>query len=717
MNRSNLTKKDIFKNRLYFSLIILLTGVIVIMGILQKVHTSSPFINNDNEAVEDITAVSDYYDEAATIKKATAARDNVEPVAIRIETAQVASYESIIDFFEVMDQYRNEVRALSATGAAYDTALEKIIGRFISYFESAGVIFTADIAEGVLRDVNNTSYDSYKTIVRTGFSEIMDEYLYAANLDTYRAKFAAGIIDNISDDYLIRLTNIVKDYFIQVNSKVDAEATELLKAQVYEDVIRNSPVVYLKGSVLFEKGEALDPADIRVLIEMGIITSGSDIYMYFGAAALFIICMLAYFASRKICGSIVRFAPKSVLILVLLFIIVFVPALLVKSEYYMYLPFFLLPMMVAIILSDKVAYVFTCPMAIFYCYVVGGDMVYLAILFIGSIAGIYIVRNTNARVRLALSGLLLGLINCAVYISYMLLMTDITLFMPYSELLALMVSSLTSALICLAFLPVFEAFFNIVTPFKLMELSAPSRPLLKRLMVEAPGTYHHSLMVGNLAEEGADAIGANGLLARVGAYYHDIGKLNRPAFFGENQSSKTGNPHNTMTPQLSATIITSHTTEGAELARQAKLPPSIRDIIQEHHGTTQVQYFYHKAQSISDEPVVDDDYRYSGPKPRTKESACVMLADACEATIRSLETDNIIEIEKTIRKVIKNKRDDGQFDQCDLTLKDLDEILFAFMKVFTGYFHQRVKYPVENEKKPAEPVKAMESEDDDENSN
>ena len=140
-------------------------------------------------------------------------------------------------------------------------------------------------------------------------------------------------------------------------------------------------------------------------------------------------------------------------------------------------------------------------------------------------------------------------------------------------------------------------------------------------------------MVGNLAEEAAEAIGANGLLARVGAYYHDVGKLNRPAFFGENQSSKTGNPHNTMTPQLSATIITSHTNEGVDLAKQAKLPPSIRDIIQEHHGTTQVQYFYHKAQSVSDEPIMEEDYRYSGPKPRTKESACVMLADSCEATI------------------------------------------------------------------------------------
>jgi putative nucleotidyltransferase with HDIG domain len=226
-----------------------------------------------------------------------------------------------------------------------------------------------------------------------------------------------------------------------------------------------------------------------------------------------------------------------------------------------------------------------------------------------------------------------------------------------------------------------------------MELASPTKPLLKRLMMEAPGTYHHSLMVGNLAEEAAEAIGANGLLARVGAYYHDIGKLNRPAFFGENQSSKTGNPHNTITPQLSATIITGHTTEGADLAKQAKLPPSIRDIIVEHHGTTLVEYFYHKAKNASDEPVIEEDFRYSGPKPRTKESACVMLADACEATIRSMENTNIIEIEKTIRRVAKTKRDDGQFDQCDLTLKELDEILFAFMKVFTGYFHKRIKYP------------------------
>ena len=175
-----------------------------------------------------------------------------------------------------------------------------------------------------------------------------------------------------------------------------------------------------------------------------------------------------------------------------------------------------------------------------------------------------------------------------------------------------------------------------------------------------------------------------------------------------------------MTPQLSATIITSHTTEGLELAKQAKLPPSIRDIIVEHHGTTKVQYFYHKAQSMSDEPVSEDDYRYNGPKPRTKESACVMLADACEATIRSMETANIIEIERTIRNIIKSKRDDGQFDQCDLTLKDLDEILFAFMKVFTGYFHQREKYPTSLESDiyaQAQPVPTEEDEKEEDSGN
>lgn len=698
MSRSKINKRDLLKNRLYNVLILLLAAIIAVLGIFQKVSDTGHMITSDNVASTDIVASYDYYDKEATLSKAEAAKQAVEPIAVRISTASVALYENIIGFFDVTDVYRGQVKGLSMTSPQYNTALNSLINQYTSIFYSLGVDIPNNLARAILRDVNDTTYDSYKTVIRSKFAEFMDDYIHEDNLIEYQEKFVTLVNESVTDSNLNELTDILKNYFVKVNSRIDQIATLMEKERVYQDVIDNSPVVVFAGSVLYEKGDKLQSDDIKTLSEMGVIKVANELYMYIGAAVLFIMCILASLASKKICGHTMKLQPKSIFILVLLFFMVYIPALFVPSEYYMYIPYFILPMMLAILISDNTSYVFSCPMAVFYCYIVGGDIVYLTILLLGSIATIYIVRNTSARIRLAISGIALGVINMVIYMAYMLITTDITINMPYTQLIALFISSMGAALLCLGLLPVFEAFFNIVTPFKLMELASPTKPLLKRLMIEAPGTYHHSLMVGNLAEEAAEAIGANGLLSRVGAYYHDVGKLNRPAFFGENQSSKTGNPHNTMTPQLSATIITSHTNEGVDLAKQAKLPPSIRDIIQEHHGTTQVQYFYHKAQSVSDEPIMEEDYRYSGPKPRTKESACVMLADSCEATIRSMETTNIIEIEKTIRKVIKSKRDDGQFDQCDLTLKDLDEILFAFMKVFTGYFHQRVKYPNQTDK-------------------
>jgi putative nucleotidyltransferase with HDIG domain len=692
MNKTKAAKRDLFKTKLYSIVILLLAIMVALLGILQKVSDAGHLIDRHNIATTDIVASHDYYDKEATIAKANKAKDSVEPIAVRINSSQVALYENIFTFFDVTNRYREKTEQLFLTSQQYNAEIDGLVKQYTGMLPSS-INISHNLAKAILQDVNSTSYDSYKTVIRAQFSVFMDKYIFYENLAQHQEEFEVAVNQSVTDNNLKELTNVLKSYLIQINSRIDTGATEKERQRVYDDVITNSPVLIMEGTVLYQKGEKLENEDILALYERGVIAASDEMYMYIGAVALFLLCLLASFASVKIYGQTVRLNPKSIFIMVILFFMVYIPALYIPHEYYMYIPYFLLPMMLSILVSDNISFIFSGPMAIFYCYIVGGDLIYLAILLIGSIATIYFVRKTSARIRLAISGIALGVINVALYMSYKLITSDVTISIPYPEIIALFVASVVSSLLCLGLLPVFEVFFNIVTPFKLMELASPTKPLLKRLMMEAPGTYHHSLMVGNLAEEAAEAIGANGLLARVGAYYHDIGKLNRPAFFGENQSSKTGNPHNTITPQLSATIITGHTTEGADLAKQAKLPPSIRDIIVEHHGTTLVEYFYHKAKNASDEPVIEEDFRYSGPKPRTKESACVMLADACEATIRSMENTNIIEIEKTIRRVAKTKRDDGQFDQCDLTLKELDEILFAFMKVFTGYFHKRIKYP------------------------
>jgi len=245
-------------------------------------------------------------------------------------------------------------------------------------------------------------------------------------------------------------------------------------------------------------------------------------------------------------------------------------------------------------------------------------------------------------------------------------------------------------------LPFFESVFTLVTPLKLLEISNPNHPLLKKLLIEAPGTYHHSLMVGNLAEVATEDLGGNALLARAGAYFHDVGKLKRPDLFKENQFSE--NPHDRMTPNLSAVVITAHTKDGIEIATKYKLPLVIKDIIKQHHGTTLVAYFYYKALKSNEgeeikQKIKQETYRYEGPKPQSKEAAIVMLADSVEAAVRSMTEKTESKIEVLIRKIIKDKLDDGQLDKCQLTLADLDTIANSFMRVLSGYFHAREQYP------------------------
>ncbi len=256
-----------------------------------------------------------------------------------------------------------------------------------------------------------------------------------------------------------------------------------------------------------------------------------------------------------------------------------------------------------------------------------------------------------------------------------------------------MLNGLFCAVLTIGTLPIWENIFKIVTPLKLLELSNPNQVLLKRLLLEAPGTYHHSIIVGNLSERAAEAIGADPLLARVGAYYHDIGKLKRPYFFKENQLGMD-NPHDKLKPNMSTLIITNHTKDGIALAKEYNIPEEIIDIIAQHHGDTTVSYFYHKALKENESKEVNiEDFRYPGPKPKTREAAIVMLADSTEAAVRSLKEPTKKNIEEMIRNIIKGKLQDGQLEECNLTLKDLNTIANAFSTIMMGIFHERIEYP------------------------
>jgi len=252
---------------------------------------------------------------------------------------------------------------------------------------------------------------------------------------------------------------------------------------------------------------------------------------------------------------------------------------------------------------------------------------------------------------------------------------------------------LVTPIIVSGIFPVFEYVFNISTDMKLLEIGNLNNPLLKELAIKTPGTYHHSIVVSSLAEAAASAIGANSLLAKVGSYYHDIGKIKKPIYFVENQADGI-NPHDKLKPSMSALIIMNHVKYGVEIAKKYKLSSSIIDIIQEHHGTTLIKYFYNKAKEAGLNPK-EEDFRYPGPKPQTKEAGIIMIADEVEAASKTLSNPTSKHLEEYVRKIVRDIFLDGQLDECELTLKDLNSITDSFINVLVGIFHHRIEYDQE----------------------
>jgi len=255
-----------------------------------------------------------------------------------------------------------------------------------------------------------------------------------------------------------------------------------------------------------------------------------------------------------------------------------------------------------------------------------------------------------------------------------------------------LLGGLFAALLVSGVIPLVEAAFRYTTNLKLVELANMNNPLLRELMVLAPGTYHHSIIVGNLAEAAAETIGANPLLARVAAYYHDIGKAKKPLYFIENLSGGE-NKHDKLTPSMSALILMAHLKDGVDMAREQRLGEALVDVIRQHHGTSLMKFFYDRAKQREEREVDEHDYRYPGPKPQTREAALIMLADAVEAASRTLTDPTPARIQGMVQKIINNIFIDGQLDECELTLKDLHNIAKSFNRVLGGIFHHRIDYP------------------------
>jgi cyclic-di-AMP phosphodiesterase PgpH len=354
------------------------------------------------------------------------------------------------------------------------------------------------------------------------------------------------------------------------------------------------------------------------------------------------------------------------------------------------IPFSLLSMLLMLLFTSlELSVIISLSLAVSLASISKYPLEIIFLFTISSILSAILVKGARKRNTVISAGTISGLI----YSLVLLLIGNKSIGVSYKYLYFLANGLLTS-IVVLGTLPIFEFLFKAITNISLLELADFHQPLLSLLIQRAPGTYHHSLIVGNLSEAAANAIGANGLLSRVGSYYHDIGKLEKPEYFSENQS-RAFNRHDTLSPEMSKLVIMKHVKVGVELAKKYKLNPALIDFIEQHHGKGLVYYFYLKALENPKEgqEVEEEGYRYPGPKPNSKETAIVLLADSVEAAVRALKEFTPASIEDLVHKVINNKFIDGQLDECDLTLKDLEKISAVFVKLLCGIYHSRESYP------------------------
>ena len=444
------------------------------------------------------------------------------------------------------------------------------------------------------------------------------------------------------------------------------------------------------GTLIAKTGEILTDRKIDILDKLGIYNYKMSIFII----ALNLIFLLVISSVFNVVT--IRFYSKEILeknkyrAMMLLTIGTLLAFRIVPNSMIYLLPLDTMLLLLVFIVKPRFSIFLTMMVISYMLPITDYDLKYFTIQSIAILATGFLSKNISTRSSVIAIGIQLAILKILLYLilsffsveeSYGVALNTIKIF----------ISGLFSGMLAIALLPYFERTFNILTVFKLIELADLSHPLLRKLSIEAPGTFQHSMMVATLSENAVVEIGGDPIFTRVACYYHDIGKTKRPQYYVENQTGGK-NLHNDISPFMSKMIILAHTREGAEMGKKYKIPKEIRDIMFEHQGTTLLAYFYNKAKEI-DSNIPEEEFRYSGPKPQTKESAVILLADSIEAAVRSLDVKDPVKIEQMVRKIVDSKIRDNQLSDANITFKEIEIIVNSFLKTFGAIYHERIKYP------------------------
>ena len=505
--------------------------------------------------------------------------------------------------------------------------------------------------------------------------------------------------------------------FVRPNIEFDASATQRERQNVSDKTAELRVIEeYKKGQTIVERGNPIKPVHFEIFEKMSQNQGDTENRTGHWLALFTAISVMGYLMWRSMRAETgrrkknrdVMFFATQILVFAIFLKLFSLVSNVLDSVYHLpfsmmlLFPFASAPMVMRIVINRQYAYLFSVCALIVAGLILEDTSIIMPYAVVSTMAGCLLIERPKRSNVVWQRGLLIGLISALMAVSiYLLRGTNLTQ-LDYSYVfLCGFASGLISSGVVMIGLPLAESIFGYVTSNKLLELSNLEHPALKTLFLEAPGTYQHSIMVGQLNEAAADAIGANAILARVGGYYHDIGKAKNAQYFAENQ--RGDNPHNRLKPNMSALILKAHERDGLDIARKYKLPQDIMDFIVTHHGTSRIEYFYQRAKE-QQERVHEDDYRYPGPRPQTRETGICMVSDMVEAAVRSLPDKSPDRILVLVHKLINHKFTDGQFSECDLTLRDLNDIANAQIGILNAFYHHRPEYP--DQKKERERLEA-----------
>jgi putative nucleotidyltransferase with HDIG domain len=496
--------------------------------------------------------------------------------------------------------------------------------------------------------------------------------------------------------------------FIRTNQTLNQDATTRAQQDAREAV---APVeqTFERGQTVVRDGQVVGPLEIEALEALGLRNPELD-WQSVAAAALLSISLMGVLAAfiwhfdRPL-----LYRDRRITLLASLILIPTVAARMIIPGHPLWAYIFPLPavsMLVATLLDAQLALAVGVMLSVLLAWIAGGSLEVGVIALVGTMVGGLAVWRKERMIAYFVAGGEVALAMIATYLAFFLASRSDDLALVSIVGFELVVNGALSSLLAVGSFALLGRLFGILTSMQLLELANPTQPLLRRLLMEAPGTYHHSIMVGNLAERAAEVIGADSLLVRVAAYYHDIGKLERPWAFIENQADTVANVHDTLDPQESAQVIAAHVTDGVRLAEKYGLPARIREMIPQHHGTRTISFFYQQAAERTSATVDAALFTYPGPRPQTREAAILMLSDSTEAAARASRDHSREAIEQLVDRIIRQRLEEGQFDDCNLTLRDLTRIKQSFITLLTGIYHPRIPYPPSYPAQPRSDVPA-----------